>query len=301
MRIVVTGVSGQVGCALLAPLAQIGTVVPADRSVLDLADPTALAGALDDLAPDLIINPAAYTAVDRAEDERELAFTVNAAAPRAIAEWAAVRDVPLVHFSTDYVFNGRGETPWSEDSPTEPLSAYGTSKLAGEDAIRAANGSHLIVRTSWVYAAVGANFLRKIAHLACERSELKIVADQKGAPTSARIIADTLTAVLAVDSRNLRERFARAGGIINIAASGETSWHGFATAIVDGLRSRGVAVAVRSIMPLRTEDYPTKAKRPLNSRFELTLLRQIFGISTPTWREGLELELDLLADEMRRT
>jgi dTDP-4-dehydrorhamnose reductase len=297
MRIVVTGVSGQVGSALLRPLAQLGTVVRADRSVLDLAHPAALAGALDGLAPDLIINPAAYTAVDRAEDERELAFIVNAAAPRVIAEWAATRGVPLVHFSTDYVFNGRGDTPWGEDSPTEPLSAYGASKLAGEIAVRAANGPHLIVRTSWVYGAVGANFLQTIARLARERSELKIVADQKGAPTSARIIADALTAVLAVDSRSLGERFTRAGGIINIATLGETSWHGFATAIVEGLRSRGVALAVRSMVPLRTEDYPTKAKRPLNSRFDLTRLEQMFGITTPTWREALEPELDLLTRE----
>jgi dTDP-4-dehydrorhamnose reductase len=298
MRIVVTGVSGQVGSALVAPLTRLGTVIPADRSVLDLADPAALAGVLDRLAGDLIINPAAYTAVDRAEDERELAFTVNATAPRVIAEWAAVRDVPLVHFSTDYVFNGRGETPWGEDSPTEPLSVYGASKLAGEAAIRAAKGPHLIVRTSWVYAAVGANFLRAISHLARERSELGIVADQTGAPTSARMIADALSAVLAVDSRDLRDRFARAGGLINIAASGETSWHGFATAIVEGLRSCGVPLAVRSIVPLRTEDYPTKAKRPLYSRFDLTRLQQMFGVTMPTWREALEPELDLLAREM---
>jgi dTDP-4-dehydrorhamnose reductase len=301
MRIVVTGITGQVGSALVAQLAQLGTVVPADRSALNLADPATLAGALDRLAPDLIVNPAAYTAVDRAEDERELAFAVNATAPGVVAEWAAARDVPLIHFSTDYVFNGQGETPWREDSPTGPLSAYGASKLAGEDAIRAADGPHLIVRTSWVYAAVGANFLRTIARLARERNELKIVADQEGAPTSARVIADAVTAVLAADSRNLRERFARAGGVINIAASGETSWHGFATAIVEGLRSRGLALAVRSILPLRTEDYPTKAKRPLNSRFDLTRLREAFGVTTPSWRDGLTPELDPLAREMRET
>ena len=185
MRIVVTGVTGQVGRALVTPLAQLGTVVPADRSVLNLAEPATLAGALDHLAPDLIVNPAAYTAVDRAEDERDLAFTINGEAPGVIAEWAARREVPLVHFSTDYVFNGQGETPWREDSPTGPLSAYGESKLAGEEAIRAANGAYLIVRTSWVYAAQGANFLRTIARLARERTELKIVADQIGAPTSA--------------------------------------------------------------------------------------------------------------------
>src|SRR5437868_1973053 len=145
MRIVVTGVTGQVGKALVTPLARLGTIIPADRSAFDLAEPATLASALDRLAPDLIINPAAYTAVDRAEDERDLAFTVNATSPGVIAEWAARRDVPLVHFSTDYVFNGQGERPWREDSPTGPLSAYGASKLAGEEAIRAVKGTHLIV------------------------------------------------------------------------------------------------------------------------------------------------------------
>jgi dTDP-4-dehydrorhamnose reductase len=299
MRILVTGVTGQVGKALVAPLARLGTVVPSDRSTLNLAEPATLAGALDRLAPDLIINPAAYTAVDRAEDERDLAFTINGKAAGVLAEWAARRKVPLVHFSTDYVFNGKGKTPWREDSPTGPLSAYGASKLAGEEAIRAANGAHLIVRTSWVYAAHGANFLRTIARLAHERTELKIVADQIGAPTSARVIAEGLAALLCAHTESLRERFAQAGGIINVAASGETSWHGFATAIVEGLRSRRVVLAVQSIVPLRTEDYPTKAKRPHNSRFDLTRLREVFGVTTPSWREALEREIDLLAQEMR--
>jgi dTDP-4-dehydrorhamnose reductase len=237
--------------------------------------------------------------VDRAEDERDLAFTINGEAPGVIAGWAARREVPLVHFSTDYVFNGQGETPCREDSPTGPLSTYGASKLAGEEAIRAANGAHLIVRTSWVYAAQGANFLRTIARLARERTELKIVADQIGAPTSARVIAEGLAALLCPHPENLRERFAQAGGIINVAAAGETSWHGFATAIVEGLRSRRVVLTVQSIVPLRTEDYPTKAKRPHNSRFDLTRLREVFGVTTPSWREALEREIDLLAQEMR--
>jgi dTDP-4-dehydrorhamnose reductase len=299
MRILVTGVTGQVGKALMAPLARLGTVVPSDRCTLNLAEPATLAGALDRLAPDLIINPAAYTAVDRAEDERDLAFTINGKAPGVMAEWAARRKVPLVHFSTDYVFNGQGKTPWREDSPTGPLSAYGASKLAGEDAIRAANGAHLIVRTSWVYAAQGANFLRTIARLARERTELKIVADQIGAPTSARVIAEGVAALLAADPAQLVRRFAQAGSIVNIAASGETSWHGFATAIVEGLRARGVKLAVQSIVPLRTEEYPTKAKRPHNSRFDLIRLREVLGVTTPSWREALEPEIDLLAPEMR--
>ncbi len=166
MRILLTGVTGQVGAALRAPLARAGSLVAADRNRLDLARPERVASVLDDIAPDLIVNPAAYTAVDRAEDERELAFCVNAEAPGAMARWAASRGVPLVHFSTDYVFDGGGARPWREDDATGPLSAYGASKLAGEDAIRAAGGPHLVIRTSWVYAATGANFLRTVARLA---------------------------------------------------------------------------------------------------------------------------------------
>jgi len=299
MRILVTGVTGQVGNALAKRLGRLGDVVPADRSVLNLAEPGTLPEALDRLSPDLILNPAAYTAVDRAEDERELAFIVNGEAPGVIARWASRVHVPLVHFSTDYVFDGQGETPSHEDSPPAPLSVYGASKLAGEEAIRAGNGPHLIVRTSWVYAAAGANFLRTIAHFACERTELKVVADQIGAPTAARVIADTVASILAADSTNLPQRFARANGLVNIAASGQTSWHGFAVRIVDGLRARGIELAVQSIAPLRTEELPTRAKRPNNSRLDMTRLSDAFGLITPSWTDSLEPELDKLAREMR--
>jgi dTDP-4-dehydrorhamnose reductase len=299
MRILVTGVTGQVGSALLASLGKIGTVVPADRSLLNLTEPEQISEALDRLTPELIINPAAYTAVDRAEDERELAFLVNAEAPRVIARWAAQRKVPLVHFSTDYVFGGQDNEPWREDGPTGPLSAYGASKLAGETAIREIGGPHLIVRTSWVYAARGTNFLRTIARLALERTVLRIVADQIGSPTSARVIAETVAAILASGAGNLDERFGEAQGCVNIATTGQTSWHGFAGAIIEGLRSRHVGLAVQSILPLRTEEYPTKAIRPHNSRFDLTRLRDLFGVATPSWREALEPELDQLARDMR--
>jgi dTDP-4-dehydrorhamnose reductase len=299
MRILVTGVTGQVGKTLIKRLYRLGDVVPADRSVLNLAEPGTLPEALDRLSPDLIVNPAAYTAVDRAEDERELAFIVNAEAPGVMARWASRMQIPLVHFSTDYVFDGQGETPWHENSPPAPLSAYGASKLAGEEAIRAGNGPHLIVRTSWVYAATGVNFLRTIARLACERTELKIVADQIGAPTSAEVIADTIAVILAADSTNLPQRFARANGLVNIAASGETSWHGFAVRIVEGLRARGIKLAVQSIAPLRTEEFPTRAKRPHNSRLDLTRLNEAFGLITPSWTDSLEPALDKLAQEMR--
>jgi dTDP-4-dehydrorhamnose reductase len=299
MRILVTGVTGQVGQALTKRLYRVGDVIPADRSVLNLAEPSTLPEALDRLSPDLIVNPAAYTAVDRAEDERELAFIVNGEAPGVIARWASRKQIPLVHFSTDYVFDGQGETPWHEDSPPDPLSVYGASKFAGEEAIRAENVPHLIVRTSWVYTATGVNFLRTIARLACERTELKVVADQIGAPTSGRVIADAIAGILAADSTNLSQHFAKANGLVNIAASGETGWHGFAVRIVDGLRARGIKLAVQSIAPLRTEEFPTRAKRPHNSRLDLTRLNEAFGLTTPSWTESLELELDELAREMR--
>ena len=291
MRIVLTGVTGQVGRAFIGPLGRLGQVVPADRSLLNLAKPEELSETLDRLAPDLIINPAAYTAVDRAEDERELAFAVNAEAPGVIARWAARTQVPLVHFSTDYVFDGQGEAPWRENSEPGPLSVYGQSKLAGEEAIREAGGPHLIVRTSWVYAAQGANFLRTMARLARERTELRVVAAQVGAPTSASVIVDVVVRLLDANLGDLAQSFARAEGIVNLAASGETTWYGFASRIFDGLRGRGVPLAVQSIVPLRTEEYPTKAKRPRNSRLDLARLRQVFGICTPMWDEALEVEL----------
>jgi dTDP-4-dehydrorhamnose reductase len=295
MRILVTGASGQVGGALRTPLETLGSIIAPDIDQFDLSRPKQLPLILDRIAPNLIVNPAAYTAVDRAEDESELAFRVNAEAPGAVARWAAARGVPLIHFSTDYVFDGSGDRPWREDDPTGPLSVYGASKLAGDHGVRSAGGPHLIIRTSWVYDAVGSNFLRTIARLARERSELRIVADQIGAPTSARLIADVVSEILRNGGPRLTERFAAAGGLVNVAASDKTSWHGFATAIVEGLRAREVALLVQSIQAIRTQDYPTKAKRPANSRLDMTRLRNVFGIETPRWDEALSAELDELA------
>ena len=259
--------------------------------------PQAIPSALDRLVPDIIVNPAAYTAVDKAEDEPELAMRVNAQAPGIIARWAAARHVPLIHFSTDYVFDGSGERAWREDDSPHPLSAYGASKLAGENEVRAAGGTCLIVRTSWVYAAAGKNFLRTIARLARERAELRIVADQTGGPTSAALIADTIARILSDGIESLRARCLQSGGIVHVAAAGETSWHGFACAIVEGLRERGVKLAVERVAPISTDQYPTKARRPLNSRLDLTRLQSVFGITPPHWREALSLELDRLAAE----
>ena len=298
MRILVTGVSGQVGGALVARLPASATVLAADRSVLDLAAPQTIAGTLDRLAPDIVFNPAAYTAVDKAEDEPELAMRVNAEAPGVMARWAAARDVPLVHFSTDYVFDGSGERAWREDDAPQPLSVYGATKLAGENEIRAARGTFLIVRTSWVYAAEGKNFLRTIARLARERSELRIVADQIGAPTSAALIGDVVAGMLSEGMETLRGFCAHAGGLVHLAASGETSWYGFACTIVEGLKARGVTLAVERIVPIATDDYPTKARRPRNSRLDLARMQAIFGIAPPPWQNALSPELDRLAREL---
>lgn len=287
MRILITGVTGQVGAALVPRLSPFGRVISADRSLVDMTKPGEIALRLDELAPDMIVNPAAYTAVDKAEAERDLAFLVNEAAPLAIARWAADKRVPLVHFSTDYVFGGSGTMPWRETDTPAPLSVYGASKLAGEIAIQSVGGPHLIARTSWVYAPVGANFFRTIVRLAKERDELRIVADQFGAPTSAAIIADTIAAMFA-DARGVSDVIASAGGLVHLTASGGTSWHGFATAIVEGLQARDVRLKVARILPIATAEYPVKAQRPLNSRLDLTKLSHLLGKSTPHWSSGLE-------------
>ena len=294
MRILLTGVTGQVGSALRAPLATFATVLQADRSQLDLSQPATLSNALDQLKPDLIVNPAAYTAVDLAEDERDLAFRVNCDAPAAMAQWARRHGIPLLHFSTDYVFDGSGTAAWREDDAPAPLSAYGASKLAGERAIIETRCRHLIVRTSWVYAAQGKNFLRTIARLAGERKELRIVADQFGAPTSARIIADAIAEILRKQLSGGSDLLDPDGGLINISASGETNWHGFADAIISGLKRRGVKLEIELLIAIATSEYPTKATRPQNSRLDHQRLNDRYGIVMPSWQAALAVELDEL-------
>jgi len=297
MRILLTGTSGQVGGVLAGLLSEFGEVVAVNRVMLDLADVASIRAKLDAIVPDIIVNPAAYTAVDRAEDEPELAFRINGEAPGAIARWAAARKVPVVHFSTDYVFSGSGERPWREDDATGPLSAYGKSKLAGEQALRAAGGPHLIVRSSWVYHRTGTNFLRTIARLAAERDELRIVADQIGAPTSAALIGATLTELLRKSGGDFAALVAASGGTLHLAASGTASWHDFATAIVAGLKARGRTVRTARIVPIKTAEYPTKATRPLNSRLDLARITTLLGRPIPSWQAALETELDHIARE----
>jgi dTDP-4-dehydrorhamnose reductase len=296
MRILLTGTSGQVGGALLPLLRRSQEVVAPNRAEFDLSDPDALAAALDRLEVDLIINPAAYTAVDRAEDEPELAFRVNADAPAELARWAARHNVPLVHFSTDYVFDGSGETPWREEDRCRPLSSYGRSKWEGEKAIQTSGAPQLIIRTSWVYAAQGTNFLRTMNRLARERDELRVVADQFGAPTSASSIAETVVKILArsASAADLAKDFAVSQGLVHLANSGSTSWHGFASAIVGGLKARGQPMKASAVHAITTKDFPTKAVRPANSQLDLSRLRQVFGITTPSWQQALGCELDIL-------
>ncbi len=198
----------------------------------------------------------------------------------------------MVHFSTDYVFDGSGDTPWREDSATRPLSVYGASKLAGDNAIKAAGGAHLIVRTSWVYAAAGANFLRTMARLATERTELRVVADQIGAPTTAKAISDAVIGILRTGMPDVGGPPTKHGGVVNVVCAGETSWHGFAAAIVAGLKSRGVKLQTEKVTPISTSEFPTKAKRPANSRLDLTRLRDVFGVTMPSWQQALDHELD---------
>jgi dTDP-4-dehydrorhamnose reductase len=294
MRILLTGTSGQVGGVLAGLLAEFGEIVAANRATLDLADVASIRAKLDAMAPDVIVNAAAYTAVDRAEDEPDLAFRINGEAPGAAAQWAAERKVPVVHFSTDYVFNGSGERPWREDDATGPLSVYGKSKLSGEQALRAAGGPCLIVRTSWVYHRTGTNFMRTIVRLAAERDELRIVADQIGAPTSAALIGAILTDLLRKFG-DVPALIAASGGTLHLAASGTASWCDFAAAIVAGLKARGRPVRAARIVPIKTSEYPTKAIRPLNSRLDLTRITSLLGRPMPSWQATLESELAQLA------
>jgi dTDP-4-dehydrorhamnose reductase len=290
MRILITGTSGQVGGALRRVIQ--GELICPTRAEFDLSRPDGLPAALHAMKPDLILNPAAYTAVDKAEDEPELAMTINGDAPGAIARWAAAHRVPMVHFSTDYVFDGSGDRPWREDDAVGPLSAYGRSKLAGEQAVLAAGGAHLVVRTAWVYAAEGANFMRTMIRLAREREVLKVVSDQFGTPTSAATIAATILRILEQAGANPADAFARANGRIHVTNSGHASWHGFASRIIEGVRSRGVSLKTGEVVPIATAEYPTKAVRPANSRLDLTRLGEVYGIVPPDWEHALDSELD---------
>ncbi|WP_394001618.1 dTDP-4-dehydrorhamnose reductase [Luteimonas sp. WGS1318] len=301
MTSLVFGANGQIGQELLRALAPLGEVVGTTRTgtlpdgsaclTADFSDPELVVALLDTARPTRVINAAAYTAVDKAESEPAAVQAANAEAPGAIARWCAVHNVPLVHYSTDYVFDGGGSRPYRPDDATTPLGVYGASKLAGEEAIRAAGGRHLIFRTAWVYAVHSQNFLRTMLRVGAERDVLRVVADQIGTPTPAALIADVTAQILRADDPR--------SGTWHLTATGETSWHGFAEAIFGGAVERGLIARAPTVEAITTADYPTPAKRPAYSRLDVTTLEHDFGIALPTWQAGLDGVLDTLAAAQR--
>ncbi len=284
MRILLTGAEGQVGWELRRTLAPLGNVLALDRGQLDLADLDRLRATVRELVPDLIVNAAAYTAVDRAESEEALAFRINAEVPRVLAEEAQCVGAWVVHYSTDYVFDGRKEGPYVEDDEPNPLNVYGRTKLAGERAIREISERHIVFRTSWVYADRGRNFLLTMLRMAQERDELKVVADQRGAPTWARMIAEA-TAAAVVQLSGKTEAIGQLSGIYNLTCAGSATWYDFACAIFE----RSCADKAPRVLPIGSAQYPTPAARPVNSILSNARLREGFRIVLPDWRDALDL------------
>ena len=289
-RILLTGSNGQVGWELRRALASLGTLVAADRNVMNLADADSMRKVIRETKPQIIVNAAAYTAVDKAESDADLAMRINGVAPGILAEEARRCGALLIHYSTDYVFDGTKASPYSENDAPGPINCYGRTKLAGEEAIRAADPAYLIFRTSWVYAPRGNNFLRTMLRLAAERPELKIVDDQVGAPTSAKSIANMTAQVVEAVLR--KDSAVKASGIYHFTASGAVSWFGFAQAIFTEAAARDSAFKTPKLVAIPTEQYPLPARRPANSRLDCGKLKATFGVSAAPWetmlRECLE-------------
>ena len=289
MKLLLLGGNGQVGRELRRSLLPLGELVVATRdggdadAAADFDAPASLAVLIEQTAPEVVVNAAAYTAVDKAETDAAAAFRINAEAPAAIAQACVDTDALLVHYSTDYVFDGNATRPYREDDATAPLGVYGASKLAGEQAIRASGVRHAILRTAWVYAAHGRNFLLTMLRLANERDELRVVADQIGAPTPAAWIADATAEIV--------RRGVMASGTWHLVADGETSWHGFAEAIVDEAHALGLIARKPRVVAIPTADYPTPARRPAYSVLDTTRLQRDFGVAPPDWRDGLRRTL----------
>ena len=289
MRILLLGRGGQLGWELQRALAPLGELLAPDRHdpaapAVDLERPEALAATVRALRPDAIVNAAAYTAVDRAESEPERCRLVNAVAPGVLAAEAAACRATLVHFGTDYVFDGSGSAPRDESAATGPLNVYGRTKLDGEIAIRAAGGRHLILRTSWVYGARGGNFARTMLRLAAERDALSVVDDQVGAPTGADLLADVTAHALRAVLRD-----GAPGGTYHAAAAGETSWHGYARFVIESARALGepIRVAPEAVHAVPSSAFPTPARRPHNSRLDTRRLQSTFGLRLPPWQDGV--------------
>ncbi|HTM70067.1 MAG TPA: dTDP-4-dehydrorhamnose reductase [Luteimonas sp.] len=296
-RILLLGADGQLGTELRRSLAAQGELVAATLSgtldgvaceTADFSLPDTLPALLGRVAPDIVVNAAAYTAVDRAEQEVELVFRINAEAPDVLAAACASRGAMFVHYSTDYVFDGQGTRPYREDDTTSPLGVYGASKLAGEIAVLSSGARHMIFRTAWVYAAHSHNFLRTMLRVGAERDTLRVVADQVGTPTPAALLADVTAQALRVDA-------AAPSGLWHLTPTGQASWHGFAEAIFDGAVARGLIARAPKVEAITTADYPTPAARPAYSVLDCGALQRDFGIVLPDWREGLSATLDELA------
>ncbi len=297
MKILLFGKSGQVGWELQRSLAPLGELLPLSSASLglcgDLRNAAGIAETSREISPDVIVNAAAYTAVDKAESEPELAEALNARGPEALAKAALQCGALLVHYSTDYVFDGSGTRPWTESDPTGPLSVYGRTKLAGELAIQRSGCRYLIFRTSWVYSAKGENFAKTILKLAAEQEKLSVIADQIGAPTGADILAD-------VTAHALRQahREPALSGIFHLCGGGETSWHGYAAFVCDFARRAGYPLKVETIEPVPSTAFPTPARRHLNSRMDTSKLRSTFDLSLPRWQDGVERMLrEILPDK----
>lgn len=296
MKILLLGADGQVGFELDRALAPLGRVVATTRAgrlpggapcrALDLADFDAARALVLDERPDWIVNAAAWTRVDDAESETDLAFRINGHAPGILGAAAAAVGARVLHYSTDYVFAGTGNRPWREDDPTDPINAYGRSKLEGETQLRAATPAHLVLRVAWVYAARGRNFLRTMLRLAAERAELRVVADQVGAPTPARWIAEA--SAHAIARLGLAAPGDRRFGTFHLAPAGSTSWHGFAGAIVARAAAAGLIARAPSVVALGSHEFPTPARRPAWSVLDAGALREAFGLALPDWSRGLD-------------
>lgn len=286
LRILITGCEGQVGWELQRTLLPLGNVTAVSRKEMDLSSADSIRDCIRSLQPNLVVNAAAYTAVDKAESEPALAQAVNADAVAVMADEARKIGAALIHYSTDYVFDGTKPTPYVESDPTHPLSVYGKTKLAGEQALTHAEIPHLILRTSWVYGARGKNFLRTILKLAAEKPDLRIVADQTGAPTSSREIASA-TALLV--QRWFANDLAEPSGIYHLTATGETTWHGFAVEALQLQASSHPAEAFKQarLIAIPTSEYPTPATRPMNSRLDCSKLKKIFDVRLPDWKISL--------------
>lgn len=295
-NVLLIGAEGQVGRAWQRAGPDINIVAATDRHRLDLSDLDGLGPLLYDLVeaskPNVIVNAAAYTAVDRAEDQEQLAYDVNALAPGVIAAVAANLGLPMVHYSTDYVFDGHGEVPFVETDPPAPLSVYGRSKLAGERAVQAAGGAHLILRTSWVFSAHGQNFLKTMLQLAQTRDQLRVVNDQIGAPTPADLLVEVPRQLL----QQLQSPADPRWGLYHVCPTGQTSWHGYAHYLIERARVMGwpIQVAEKAIVGIAASEFPVKAARPHNSRLCTHKLQQAFGIALPHWHTGVDQVLHAL-------